>query len=341
MANRKNLATSTVLTAPSPAASGTSVVVQSGHGARFPAADFYATVHPDGVLPTLDNAEIVLVTNIATDTFTITRAQKDTTAKSIAIGWRISNAIYAEDVVDSNNIVENEVPGGTVNGTNAAFTTASDYVAGSLKVYKNGVRMKSGGADFTEDGGNDFTMTSAPNTGTVLVVDYLVAPSASGNADTVDGIHASTTPTNGHLLPLDNSGEYPTTVQPDLPVANTRQDISTDGAVTNQFMQHGWTFLTGDGANKREAVAITFDEAYDSIPVPFVSLGGAINGSNPDSIDDFVAFAGAAGDIEVDVHWRSVSTTGFTIEIVRESAALTNGMRFGVSWWAIGTKARS
>ncbi len=98
MANRKDLATSTVLTAPSPATSGTSLVVQSGHGARFPDAPFYVTAYPDGAIPTLDNAEILYVSGKSTDTFTIERAQGDTSAQSIATDWRITNAIYITDI---------------------------------------------------------------------------------------------------------------------------------------------------------------------------------------------------------------------------------------------------
>lgn len=94
----KDLATSRVAVAPSPATSGTSLEVGVGHGTRFPAVPFYATIHPDGVLPTLDTAEIVSVTAKSTDTFTITRAQKGTTAQSVAIDWRITASIYAGDV---------------------------------------------------------------------------------------------------------------------------------------------------------------------------------------------------------------------------------------------------
>lgn len=96
--NYADLSTSLVATAPSPATTGTSLVVTAGHGARFPTAPFYATAHPDGVFPTFDNAEIVQVTGKSTDTLTIVRAQKSTTAKSIAIGWRISASIYAADL---------------------------------------------------------------------------------------------------------------------------------------------------------------------------------------------------------------------------------------------------
>lgn len=106
MGNLKDYATSTVLTIPSPATSGTSLVVQTGHGARFPAAPFMATLHPPSELPTLDNAEKVEVTAKSTDTFTILRAQGDTTAKAIEAGWRISNSVFLADipVVDSTTV---------------------------------------------------------------------------------------------------------------------------------------------------------------------------------------------------------------------------------------------
>lgn len=106
MANKKDFATSTVLTAPSPADSGTTLVVQAGHGARFPAAPFYVTAHPPSVLPTLDNAEKLLVTAKSTDTFTITRGEADTVPMAIEAGWRISNSIYLDDIpiVDATSV---------------------------------------------------------------------------------------------------------------------------------------------------------------------------------------------------------------------------------------------
>lgn len=97
MSNKKDFATSTVLTAPTTPTAGTSLVVAAGHGARFPAVPFYVVAHPPTEFPTLDNAEKLLVTAKSTDTFTITRAQGDTTAKSIEAGWRISNAVFLAD----------------------------------------------------------------------------------------------------------------------------------------------------------------------------------------------------------------------------------------------------
>ena len=97
MGNIKDYATSTVTTVPSPADSGTSLTVASGHGSRFPAVPFSVTVHPTNEMPTLDSAERLLVTGVSGDTFTVVRAQGDTTAKSIADGWRITNALFKDD----------------------------------------------------------------------------------------------------------------------------------------------------------------------------------------------------------------------------------------------------
>lgn len=95
-----NFAYSTVSTAPSPANSGTSLVVASGTGSVFPTAPFNATVWPAGSQPTSTNAEIIRVTNVATDTFTITRAQENTSAVSIAAGYQIAATITAKTLTD-------------------------------------------------------------------------------------------------------------------------------------------------------------------------------------------------------------------------------------------------
>jgi hypothetical protein len=174
MANVKDGATSLVATAPSPATSGTSLVVTTGEGALFPTPPFYAIAHPANTLPLVSVSEKVLVTAKSTDTLTITRAQGGYTARSIAVGWRISNAIFQDDFNNA-SIIKNEVPSGLVNSSNTAYTIASaGKVTGSLEVYKNGLRLKGGGVDYTESA-TGFTATTAPTTGAVLLVDYIVA----------------------------------------------------------------------------------------------------------------------------------------------------------------------
>jgi hypothetical protein len=52
-------------------------------------------------------------------------------------------------------------------------------------------------------------MTTAPLTGQALRVGYQFSTGASGNADTVDGIHASATPTANTIVPLNANAEFP------------------------------------------------------------------------------------------------------------------------------------
>lgn len=96
----KNFATSLVATAPSPATSGTSLVVTGGEGTRFPAVSFNATIGPANAEHTPANSEIVRVTAISTDTFTITRAQESTSARTVVVGDRIAATITKKTLED-------------------------------------------------------------------------------------------------------------------------------------------------------------------------------------------------------------------------------------------------
>ncbi len=128
----KNFAASLVVTPPSPDTSGTSLTVTTGDGALFPAVPFNCTVAPAGMAPTLANAEIVRVTNITGDVFTITRAQEGTNAMPIAAGYVIANTITVKALTD----IEAAVGGGS-------FPIFSDVQT----VYVN-----NGGDDGTADG---------------------------------------------------------------------------------------------------------------------------------------------------------------------------------------------
>lgn len=93
---KKNWSISTVVTAPSPTTSGTSLVVETGHGSRF-ADDEPAIIFPANEQPISSNAEIVMITNIATDTLTITRTQESTSARDIQVGDVIMQGFTAKD----------------------------------------------------------------------------------------------------------------------------------------------------------------------------------------------------------------------------------------------------
>jgi hypothetical protein len=98
----KNFAASLIATAPSPASSGTSLVVTAADGTKFPAVPFNATIWPASSQPTTTNAEIVRVTAISTDTFTITRAQESSSARTVIVGDQIAATITAKTFTDLN-----------------------------------------------------------------------------------------------------------------------------------------------------------------------------------------------------------------------------------------------
>lgn len=99
----KNFAYSTVLTPPSPGASGTTLVLASGDGAKFPAVPFNAIVSPVGVLPLASNSEIVRVTALATDTLTLTRTQEGSSARAIVAGDQVFVGVTAKMLTDLAN----------------------------------------------------------------------------------------------------------------------------------------------------------------------------------------------------------------------------------------------
>jgi len=95
-----NFATTHVVTAPVPAASGTSLVVTAGAGSLFPAVPFNATIWPAGATPLSTNSEIVRVTLVSVDTLTLVRTQEGTSARVVVVGDQIANTITVKTLTD-------------------------------------------------------------------------------------------------------------------------------------------------------------------------------------------------------------------------------------------------
>ncbi len=129
-----NFAYSTVVTAPSPSTSGTSLTIQTGDGALFPdpssAGHFNLTVWPSGVAPLSGTAEIVRCTAKSSDTLTITRAQEGTAARAIVVGDQIALTITAKNITDIENtngdptVIVVDAPTGVAATDNAAIAAA-------------------------------------------------------------------------------------------------------------------------------------------------------------------------------------------------------------------------
>ena len=102
MSNRKNLANGILALGVSD--TDTTWVLQNGYGAGMPDVPFYLTATPFGQLSTMGNSEIVNVTARTTDTLTVQRGAKGTTAKAFAAGAVVSNGIYDDEKWGSDNI---------------------------------------------------------------------------------------------------------------------------------------------------------------------------------------------------------------------------------------------
>lgn len=139
---------------------------------------------------------------------TITFVTAPTTGDTLLADYNIISGTFS---TGSTSFVYNEVPSGLVNGSNTAYDTAHTYVAGTIQVYRDGQLMKGGGADYTETDSNTITFTTAPVTGSVILVTYQSAVSTAGNADTLDGYHANATPTAGQIPVLNAVAQLPGT----------------------------------------------------------------------------------------------------------------------------------
>lgn len=93
----KNFAYSTIATAPVPAASGTSLTVQAGEAANFPASG-WVVVWPAGAQPLVSNAEVCFFVPTGGDTLGLIRAQQGTVARTIIVGDQISAPLTIGDM---------------------------------------------------------------------------------------------------------------------------------------------------------------------------------------------------------------------------------------------------
>jgi hypothetical protein len=150
----KNFSYGTVLTAPSPATSGTSLVLNSGQGALFPQPStdgaFNVVIWPTAAQPTAATAEIARVTARSTDTLTITRTQEGFGPRTVVVGDQVMMGPTAKVFSDYKLLLRNQawMPTGAISETfprdnrgDAATVTSTGllYLAGGLLIPANQV----------------------------------------------------------------------------------------------------------------------------------------------------------------------------------------------------------
>lgn len=102
------------------------------------------------------------------DTLWLCTANQGGTLGTTSITFQQVNA----SGLTASNFVDKEVPSGSINGSNTAFTLANTPVAGSEHVHLNGVLLRSGGGNDYTISGTTITMATAPLSGEFIVVSY-------------------------------------------------------------------------------------------------------------------------------------------------------------------------
>jgi len=182
----KNFSYGTVLTPPSPAASGTTLVLDSGQGARFPDpstdGEYNIVIKPFREIPVPSNAEICRVTARSGDTFTITREQEGSLARTILAGDEVFLSLTKKTMdelvtkTDEQTLTNKTLTNPTINMGDSMPSTnirAKAYLPTANQTISTGsATIVQLSAESYDDGGDFNTSTYkfvVPVTGTYLV----------------------------------------------------------------------------------------------------------------------------------------------------------------------------
>lgn len=127
------------------------------------------------ITPTaIADGEILIGSN-AGDAFVRTTITAGT-GISVTNGAGSITIAVAAAVITSSDIVTGETPSGTVNGSNDTFTIASTPLTGTVRVYLNGIRQKSGSGNDYQISGSTITFEAGniPQTDDVILADYFI-----------------------------------------------------------------------------------------------------------------------------------------------------------------------
>lgn len=149
------------------------------------------------------------------DDYTITGSNQITFITAPATGTKLTCTYVTSttaQIVGSGTTVSDQPVTGLVNGSNTVFATPQPYVGGTLEVYVNGQKQVRT-THFTETTPSNgaFTLSDAPLTGDVICISCQLSLTVSGNASTVAGVAANSSPTANTLLPLDANAKHAAT----------------------------------------------------------------------------------------------------------------------------------
>ena len=325
--HHKNFAYSTILTAPSPANSGTTIDIQAGDGSKFPDVPFQATIWPTGAQPTSSNAEIVTVTGYTGDDgFTITRAQEGTSARSILVGDQIAATITAQTLTDAESPLPFWSPfilaSGAASGLQTLNNGTGSTGTGSLFMFPVTIPSNINFAEIIVP--NSLSIVSSTNTASNTYISKYGIYSL--NANTFNLISSNSFSIIETLASVSQTMSYPTSTATSgygygaLPAGNltaTAQRMSFYGSLRSVGLQFGdnmtlsggiyWLglmSLRSTGANSQQGIS---HAGIVGQPINAINQVGSVNGINPIG---YAASAWTARNTNY-THWWGRHIVGF------------------------------
>lgn len=202
--------------------------------------------------------------------FTMTFAPS--TGDKLRVSYGTQPSIFA---TGSASFVYNETPSGSINSSNLVFTSAFAFVAGTLEVWLNGLLMAQGAsADYVEttpaSGTFTFNSGQTPQTGDTIIIKYQKSVSVAGNADLVDGYHASPTPAASTIPVQDAEGNL---------LAGIKGEVKIYAGASAPT---GWLLCDGSPISRT-----TYADLFDVIGTSFGTGDGSTTFNLPDLRDKF------------------------------------------------------
>lgn len=96
----------------------------------------------------------------------------DTELPVMMLAQRGSDGPAGRDGAGAGNSIVGEIPLGAINGINAVFTTANNFIPESVSVFLNGLNQKRI-SEFNTSGTNTIVVAESPNPGEIILVNYL------------------------------------------------------------------------------------------------------------------------------------------------------------------------
>jgi len=123
--------------------------------------------------PTLGTIEVRTMNGFELDELHNVVAQ--TPSNNDSIFWNSSTSLWESKSTAQIFVTDYDVDiTGLRNSSNKLFTLSSNFASGSTKVYVNGLRYTRGsGYDYVENGNNQITFSLAPDSGDLIIVDYI------------------------------------------------------------------------------------------------------------------------------------------------------------------------